>query len=165
MGKLEPSQRLDLLIRAFIEVESFGWQLVIAGDIGDDAEYAVTLLKLAKQHDKIIFINEVKGSCLAEILQCAGLLVYPSAETNLKLSSVILEAMESGIPVLASDIPVHRELIGSDRGLLFAPDRVVYKNSKMPCALAGKKQVYSIVKQCYRLLLVRVMNDASLSTT
>ncbi len=137
LGKLEPSQRLDLLIRAFIEVESFGWQLVIAGDIDDDAEYAVALLKLAKQHDKIIFINEVRGSCLAEILQCAGLLVYLSSETNSKLSSVILEAMESGTPVLASDIPVHRELIGSDRGLLFAPDRLESLSSKLKCALAN----------------------------
>jgi glycosyltransferase involved in cell wall biosynthesis len=31
----------------------------------------------------------------------------------------MLEAMQEGVPVLASDIPVHKQLIAPERGLLF----------------------------------------------
>ena len=56
---------------------------------------------------------------------------------NQKLSSAILEAIGEGIAVLASNIPVHRELIGSDRSLLFAPDRQKLLSSKLKCALVN----------------------------
>lgn len=54
---------------------------------------------------------------MAEIVRGAGLFILPSNLEGLPLA--MLEAMQEGIPVVASDIPPHRQLIGMNRGRLF----------------------------------------------
>lgn len=119
LGQLTPENQPDLLLRAFQKLKPLGWKLVLAGGIGDSVKYAVQLLSMAKHEPNIIFTNEIKGQYLTEIIQNAGLLVAPSESWDLGLPSGVLEAMAAGVPVLASDTLVYRELIGEDRGLLF----------------------------------------------
>lgn len=119
LNKLEPDQKPDLLIKAFQAIKPLGWKLVLIGELGSFPCYANKLLNMAQQHD-IIFVNETRGYSLSAIIRHAGLLVVPSNKANLKFPGVILEAMEASLPVIASDIPVHKEVIGKDRGLLFA---------------------------------------------
>ena len=65
----------------------------------------------------LIFTGELVGELLAELVRGAGLFVMPSDFEGLPLA--MLEAMAEGIPVLASDIPAHRQLISGGRGMLF----------------------------------------------
>jgi glycosyltransferase involved in cell wall biosynthesis len=117
LGRLVPEKRPELLIEAFKATEDSGWQLVLAGGSSDTAEYTSHLANLAKTDSRVHFAGEVQGSRLAEIVRGAGFFVLPSDLEGLPL--VMLEAMREGIPVIASNIAPHQQLIGKDRGTLF----------------------------------------------
>ena len=119
LGKFEPDKRLDLLIKAFQKLQPKNWRLVLAGEIGYAPEHVSTLLSMAEGQDNIIFIGEIRGNSLAEIVRGASIFIEPSAGTDLDLSLNMLEAMREGIPILASDNIIHRRLLSSDRGMLF----------------------------------------------
>lgn len=117
LGRLVPEKRPDLLIQAFQKLLPENWQLVFTGGMSDTEKYVDRLQQLAKNNSNIIFTGELQGARLAEIVRGAGLFVLPSDLEGLPL--VMLEAMKEGIPVLASDIPPHKQLIESDKGFLF----------------------------------------------
>ncbi len=122
LGRLVPEKRPDLLIEAFQKLQPQGWQLLLAGAHSDTTEFSVRLQELANDNPNIIFTGELQGSNLAEVMRGAGLFILPSDLEGLPL--VMLEAMREGIPVIASDIPAHRQLLGKDRGLLFEQGNV-----------------------------------------
>jgi glycosyltransferase involved in cell wall biosynthesis len=117
LGRLVPEKRPELLIEAFKATKEAGWKLLLAGGSSDTAEYTTLLNNLASSDRRVLFAGEVQGSRLAEIVRGAGFFVLPSDLEGLPL--VMLEAMREGIPVIASDIAPHRQLIGNDRGTLF----------------------------------------------
>lgn len=117
LGRLVPEKRPDLLLKAFQANETADWKLVFAGGVSDTLTFSNELLKSSAGNPNIVFAGEVQGSCLTELVRGAGLFVLPSDVEGLPL--VMLEAMREGIPVLASNIAPHRQLIGTNRGLLF----------------------------------------------
>ena len=117
LGRLVPEKRPDLLIEAFQKLSPPGWKLVLTGGNSDTKKYAERIWNLAAHNPNIIFTGELHGVRLAEIIRGAGLFVLPSDLEGLPL--VMLEAMKEGIPVIASDIPPHQELIEADKGFLF----------------------------------------------
>jgi glycosyltransferase involved in cell wall biosynthesis len=117
LGRLVPEKRPDLLIQAFQLLKSKGWKLVIVGGNSDTTQYMAKLYNLAAENQDVLFVGELYGNRLAEIVRGAGLFVLPSDVEGLPM--VMLEAMQEGIPVLASNIPPHQQLIGEERGLLF----------------------------------------------
>jgi glycosyltransferase involved in cell wall biosynthesis len=127
-GRLVPEKRPDLLIEAFQKLQPQGWKLALAGGVSDTEDYTSELVRLANNNPDIIFTGELKGKYLAEVVRGAGLFVLPSDLEGLPL--VMLEAMREGIPVVASNIPPHRQLLTQDRGLLFEAGKV---NSCINC--------------------------------
>jgi glycosyltransferase involved in cell wall biosynthesis len=131
LGRLVPEKRPELLIEAFQRLNQSDWKLVLAGGNSDTDDYTAELLQIADNNPNIIFAGELKGSRLSEIVRGAGLFVLPSDLEGLPLA--MLEAMREGIPVLASDIPPHRQLIEGDkpndmtaqRGLLFNAGSII----------------------------------------
>ncbi len=117
LGRLVPEKRPDLLISAFQNFSVPGWKLVFVGGSSDTSAYMSQLSTLADSNPNILFCGELRGKQLAEIVRGAGLFVLPSDVEGLPLA--LLEAMQEGIPTVASDIPVHRQILGLDRGLLF----------------------------------------------
>jgi glycosyltransferase involved in cell wall biosynthesis len=122
LGRLVPEKRPDLLLEAFLRLKPEGWKLVIVGGSSDTTQYISQLHGMAAGSKDVLFVGELHGSRLAEIVRGAGLFVLPSDLEGLPL--VMLEAMQEGIPVLASDIPPHQQLIGQERGLLFEAGNV-----------------------------------------
>jgi glycosyltransferase involved in cell wall biosynthesis len=127
LGRLVPEKCPDLLIKAFQKLQLEGWQLVLVGGMSDTPLFSAHLLELAQATDGIVFTGELRGKRLAEMMQNAGLFVLPSSLEGQPIA--LLEAMREQIPVLVSDIPIHRKLIGCDRGLLF------HTNDLDSCAL------------------------------
>ncbi|MGL5807053.1 MAG: glycosyltransferase family 4 protein [Xenococcaceae cyanobacterium] len=149
LGRLVPEKRPDLLIEAFKKIEHSDWKLLLAGGVSDTAGFADGLVKLAGNDRRISFAGEVQGAYLAEVVRGAGLFVLPSDLEGLPL--VMLEAMREGIPVVASNIAPHRQLIEKERGLMFqAGDRQslvaalqkAIKNPSLRERMAHKAQEY-----------------------
>ena len=150
LGRLVPEKRPELLIQAFKKLQPESWKLVLAGGISDTAKYSTELLKMSQQSDRIIFTNEIKGSKLAEIVRGAGLFVLPSDLEGLPL--VMLEAMKEGIPVLASDIPPHQQLIGKDRGLLFEAGQLDSLVASLKMALARPSELQLMAQKAQKYI-------------
>jgi glycosyltransferase involved in cell wall biosynthesis len=142
LGRLVPEKRPELLIRAFQRLNKSGWKLVLAGGDSDTTEYISELHQLADCNPDIIFAGELKGSRLAEMVRGAGLFVLPSDLEGLPLA--MLEAMREGVPVVASDIPPHQQLIGRDRGLLFKAGSII------SCAMSLEQAMIEPKKRAMR---------------
>ncbi|WP_052055735.1 glycosyltransferase family 4 protein [Myxosarcina sp. GI1] len=132
LGRLVPEKRPDLLLEAFKLLDPPNWKLVFVGDTSGTDSFKLKLL--SKKNEKIIFTNTLTGTPLADIVRNAGLFVLPSDLEGLPL--VMLEAMREGIPVLASDIPPHCQLISKDRGLLFKAGNIHSLVSNLEKALS-----------------------------
>jgi glycosyltransferase involved in cell wall biosynthesis len=112
-----PEKCPDVLIKAFQTLQTQGWKLALVGGSSDTPEFTSQLLNLANSSADIVFTNELQGDRLAEIIRGAGLFVLPSEIEGLPLA--LLEAMQEGIPALASNLPVHQQLLAQNRGMLF----------------------------------------------
>lgn len=66
------------------------------------------------------FVDDAR---LSEILAGASALVAPSRSEGFDLP--VIEALVAGVPVIASDIPVHREVLGENWPCFFAPGDAV----------------------------------------
>jgi glycosyltransferase involved in cell wall biosynthesis len=121
LGRIVPEKRPDLLIEAFSKLQQTGWKLVLAGGVSDTKAYTTEILEKISKNPNIIFAGELRGSRLAEIVRGAGLFALPSDLEGLPLA--MLEAMREGIPVVASDIAPHQQLVAG-RGVLFEAGNV-----------------------------------------
>jgi len=96
--------------------------------IGDGPERK-NLEKFARQHDlagAVSFEGWLPRSDVAAAYRSATVLVQLSSYEG--MSNTILEALASGLPVVASRIPENRELIEPHaNGLLFGPDEEASK--------------------------------------
>ncbi|MBW4602067.1 MAG: glycosyltransferase family 4 protein [Calothrix sp. FI2-JRJ7] len=121
LGRMVPEKRPDLLIEAFSKLQQTGWKLVLAGGVSDTKTYTAEILNKISNNPNIVFAGELRGVRLAEIVRGAGLFALPSDLEGLPLA--MLEAMREGIPVVASDIPPHQQLVAG-RGILFEAGNV-----------------------------------------
>ncbi len=117
LGRLVPEKRPDLLVEAFRKLESHNWKLVLAGGVSNTKSFTSELLERVAGERNILFAGELRGARLAEIVRGAGLFVLPSDVEGLPMA--MLEAMRERIPILASNIAPHQQLIEGGRGKLF----------------------------------------------
>jgi glycosyltransferase involved in cell wall biosynthesis len=122
VGRIVPEKRPDLLVEAFSALKPEGWKLVLAGGVSDTKDYASNLLEKVANNRDILFAGELRGARLWELVRGAGLFVLPSDLEGLPLA--MLEAMQEAIPVLASDILPHQQLVSSGRGMMFEAGKV-----------------------------------------
>ena len=116
-GRLGREKGIDLLAEAFLVARDREprLHLVLAGR-GPEEEWLRSRLGTAAT-----FLGWLQGDALASVYASADLFVFPST-TDL-FGRVILEAQASGLPVLASDVGGHTDLIESGRsGCLVPPE-------------------------------------------
>jgi glycosyltransferase involved in cell wall biosynthesis len=111
VGRLVPEKAPDLLLRAFSAIEG-DTKLVVAGGSSFTDEYVRDLRSQAASDPRVILAGYVYGDVLEELYSNAAVFVLPSLLEGLPLT--LLEAASYGIPVVASDIPPHVEIVGSD---------------------------------------------------
>ena len=111
LGRLVPEKAPDLLVRAFRRVETTT-RLVLAGGSSFTDGYVRHLEALASADPRVIMAGEVGGELRDELYTNAAAFVLPSNLEGLPLT--LLEAASHRLPLIASDIPPHREVLGRD---------------------------------------------------
>lgn len=128
VARLVAKKGIDLLIEAFARAAPERWTLRIIGGGPEDARLKRLAAGLGLA-DRIIFEGaRPHADCLAAIA-AGGIFVLPcrTAANGDRdgIPVVLMEAMASGRPVIAGDLPPIRELVRSgETGLLVPPDDV-----------------------------------------
>jgi glycosyltransferase involved in cell wall biosynthesis len=115
VGRLVPEKAPDLLLRAFSMIDCEA-KLVLAGGSSFTDEFVRSLRSLAASDPRVILPGYVYGGLLEELYSNAAVFALPSLLEGLPLT--LLEAISYGVPVVASDIPPHREVLGPERPLV-----------------------------------------------
>lgn len=130
VGRLIEKKGFDLLLHALAKqpADMPQFQCTIMGG-GEEAASLESLRDSLKLQDRVEFTGAVPNHEVRERLQAADLFVLPCriAKSGDRdgIPVVLMEAMASGVPVIAGDIPSIRELVRHDgSGLLVAPESV-----------------------------------------
>ncbi len=120
VGRLVPEKAADLLIRAFRRTPG-DVRLALVGGSSFTDDYVDTLRAAAGDDPRIVFTGFTYGDLLAELYTHATAFVQPSRLEGLPLT--LLEAASYGLPLVASDIAPHLELLHHD-----APGRRLFRD-------------------------------------
>jgi len=121
-GTIEPRKNLINLIKAFSILKERGskHKLVIAGKRGWLYENILEEAKSSRFGEDIIFTDYIPDSELKLYYSSCDVFVYPSLYEGFGLPP--LEAGACGAPVVVSDIPVFREVLG-DSAMFVNPEK------------------------------------------
>ena len=111
VGRLVPEKAADLLIRAYRRLPT-RLRLAIVGGSSFSDDYVAALRAAAGGDRRIVFTGFAYGDLIAELYTNAAAFVQPSRLEGLPLT--LLEAASYGLPLVASDIRPHVELIAQD---------------------------------------------------
>ncbi len=118
IGAFTKEKRHDLTIRAVSKLPDA--KLIIAGGGGDQKQNIKTLgEKMLGERFEILSLPHEK---MPEVYQKANVLAFPSVPWE-SFGIAIIEAMASGLPVVATNDPIRREIVGS-AGILVDPTNV-----------------------------------------
>jgi glycosyltransferase involved in cell wall biosynthesis len=121
VATLERRKNIPHLVRAFQRAaHALPHHLVLAGGAGPSLEEALAVARSNGASDRIHFIGHAGAEQLGVLYRSADLAVCPSLYEGFGLP--LVEAMAHGCPVMASDIPVHREVGGDAIRLVPADD-------------------------------------------
>jgi glycosyltransferase involved in cell wall biosynthesis len=115
VGRLVPEKAADLLIRAFRRLHPPAGdplKLAVVGGSSFTDDYVAQLRAAAGDDPRIVFTGFAYGDLIAELYTNAAAFVQPSRLEGLPLT--LLEAASYGLPLVASDIDPHVELLTAD---------------------------------------------------
>ncbi len=122
MGAYEKRKNVPLLFDVLAILKrrgNSGLKLLLAGADNLEATRYRERVRELDLEDAVAFMSYVDEQTLKSLYQYAAAFLRPSWSEGFALPA--LEAMSCGTPLIASDIPVHREVIG-DAGILIRPD-------------------------------------------
>ncbi len=106
VSRLHPLKQIDLAIRLLPERP--GLHLAMAGQ-GPDAARLRQLAETLNVLDRVHLVGELPGSEIGRFLAMLDVFVFPTAAETFGLAAV--EAAQAGVPVVANDLPVLREVL------------------------------------------------------
>lgn len=120
MGSLAAHKGFDLLLRGFALLPADRPDLLIAGDGPERA----ALLALARDlgiERQVHLLGSVTGARKVSLFRSATCFVCPSRREP--FANVLLEALASGLPAVASDVGGNREIVRhGENGLVYEPE-------------------------------------------
>ncbi len=125
LGTVEPRKNIPAIVAAFDQLKALRnpqldkFKLVIAGGKGWGVKKILAKMREAKSTSDIIFTSCITNQDKAAVYTLASLFVYPSFFEGFGIP--VLEAMRSGVPVVAANVASLPEVVG-DGGLMVDPD-------------------------------------------
>jgi glycosyltransferase involved in cell wall biosynthesis len=169
VGTIEPRKNHVFIINAFERMWETGAQvrLNIVGRVGWKSDHILEKIKGSHFFNKNMFFYEsLSDTDLSVIMQQATALILASTVEGFGLP--LIEAMHMNITVLASDIPVFRE-IGGDYPIYFSLDDTEALIEKVNLVAEGKyvkeksENAWISWDESVRILLDKVVNMAGKS--
>lgn len=121
-GQMDARKNLELLVDVWKQLSADGpppAQLVMVGAVGDGASDLVRRIRTwDPRSERIRIVQGLTTAKLRTVMEGASALLAPSSAEGFNLP--MAEALTLGTPVIASDLPVHRET-GQGRALYLAP--------------------------------------------
>jgi glycosyltransferase involved in cell wall biosynthesis len=118
VGRVTPLKGIDRVLRALPHVKG-PWSLVVHGaGEGDEVARLARVARDLGVSDRVAFTGAFANEDEAGLLATPAVAVFPS--TSEALGMALVDAMTAGVPVLASDITAHRNVLESA-----APDSLV----------------------------------------
>ncbi|MEA2065202.1 MAG: glycosyltransferase family 4 protein [Patescibacteria group bacterium] len=124
---------VNFLIKAFYKLtqKTDNVRLIIVGDGDMKFEYQQTAFNFGLR-DNVIFTGEASNKDLTRFYNLSDIFVLPSIDKSEAFGIVLLEAMASGIPVIASNLPGVRSLVENGiNGFLTEPKNADDLTEKM----------------------------------
>jgi glycosyltransferase involved in cell wall biosynthesis len=123
VGRVVPEKGIDVALDAWDALADdpvlAGQQLVIVGGARHEGAYVRAVEeRAAASGGRVRFLGIRTGAALGSLFRHARALIAPSFHEGQPLT--VLEAMSIGLPVIASDIDAHRELLGADAVIVAA---------------------------------------------
>lgn len=109
VARLNSGKRLDAAIRTL--TSSPDWHLVLAGQ-GPDERRLRQLAVEKHLENRVYFTGELPPERIGDFLAALDVFVFPSQAETFGLAAV--EAASAGVPVVANDLPVLREVLATD---------------------------------------------------
>jgi len=106
VARLHPLKQLDVAIRILADRPS--WHLALAGQGADEKRLTQLAAELGVS-DRVHFVGEIAPESVGALLATLDLFVLPSKAETFGLAAV--EAAHAGVPVVANDLPVLREVL------------------------------------------------------
>lgn len=120
VGRLVRQKGLDILFKAMTQFTSTTLEIVGDGQAKNDLESLATTLNL---NSRVHFVNWLVREHLLGHYHSADIFVFPSRAEG--MPNVLLEAMASGLPVIATQIAGNEELVqDGETGLLIPVEDV-----------------------------------------
>lgn len=123
VGDFHPRKGIDTLVEAFQRLNVPDWQLHLAGTPGVALPDIERLIAENYLTERVRISLNLSQAELQTAYQTASIFVFPTKSNTEGFGLVALEAMASGLPVIASNIAAIPEIVKDGvTGLLFAPD-------------------------------------------
>ncbi len=115
-GRLDPVKRLEIVVGCAELLAAFPVRFLLVGD-GPDRARVERIRSRSAAAPRVQLLGWRRD--VPTILSAADAFLFPSRTEG--LPNAVLEAMAVGLPVVASDIPAHRELAGAGERLRLVP--------------------------------------------
>lgn len=109
IGRIVRTKNFAAAIRMLARNEN--WSLALCGHGPDEARLRALAESLGCD-DRLFFPGEIHHDRVGDFLACLDVFAFPSAAETFGLAAV--EAAQAGIPVVANDLPVLREVLAVD---------------------------------------------------
>ena len=142
VGRLEEIKGQKYAIEALKFLDEFNVHLLLVGD-GSQKEFLLKITNEMGLKNRVHFLGQRND--VEQVMKIADILLIPSESEGLPF--VILEAMASGLPVIATAVGAIPELLGTrmERGILIRP--------KDPIAMAEAiKQIFKTSSQAKQMV-------------
>ncbi len=150
VGSLIPRKDVTTLLEALSQLTAKWWDLDLVGD-GEERPKLEALVRRLELRDRCRFHGRQPKTRIASLMRHSSALVLPSRSEN--LPCVVIEAMASGLPVLATRVGGLPEMVSEETGILVPPADVEALREGLSRILATSFDAQRIANRAQRFSL------------